>query len=81
MPAQRLCFAVLAAAAVVFKVFGVDPVAGADRPNILWITCEDMSPNLGCWGDRYATTPNVDRLAAARPGDGCRLGRACCPTI
>ncbi len=34
------------------------------RPNILWITCEDMSPNLGCWGDSYARTPNIDRLAA-----------------
>ena len=35
----------------------------ADPPNILWITCEDMSPNLGCYGDTYATTPNVDRFA------------------
>ncbi len=35
----------------------------AERPNVLWITCEDMSPNLGCWGDDYATTPNIDRLA------------------
>lgn len=36
----------------------------APRPNILWITCEDMSPNLGCYGDRYATSPNLDRFAA-----------------
>ncbi len=34
-----------------------------DRPNILWITCEDISPNLGCYGDSYAVTPNLDRLA------------------
>jgi len=34
------------------------------RPNILWITCEDISPNLGCYGDRYASTPHLDRLAA-----------------
>lgn len=34
------------------------------RPNILWITCEDMSPTLGCYGDDYARTPNLDRLAA-----------------
>ncbi|MFH1266400.1 MAG: sulfatase, partial [Planctomycetota bacterium] len=34
------------------------------RPNILWITCEDMSPNLGCYGDAYAVTPNLDGLAA-----------------
>jgi N-sulfoglucosamine sulfohydrolase len=35
----------------------------ADRPNILWITAEDMSPTLGCWGDEYAYTPNIDALA------------------
>ena len=34
-----------------------------DQPNILWITAEDMSPNLGCYGDKYAVSPNIDRLA------------------
>lgn len=38
--------------------------APAARPNVLWITCEDMSPNLGCFGDKDAITPNLDRLAA-----------------
>ena len=38
--------------------------AQAQRPNILWITCEDTGPHLGCYGDRYADTPNLDRLAA-----------------
>lgn len=33
------------------------------RPNILWLTSEDMGPDLGCYGDRYATTPNLDALA------------------
>lgn len=32
-------------------------------PNILWITAEDMSATLGCYGDDYAITPNLDRLA------------------
>ncbi len=36
----------------------------SDRPNILWITVEDMSPSLGCYGDTYAATPNIDKLAA-----------------
>ena len=36
---------------------------GADRPNILWITCEDISPYLGCYGDENAVTPNLDKLA------------------
>ncbi|MDW3652264.1 MAG: sulfatase-like hydrolase/transferase [Bacteroidia bacterium] len=34
-----------------------------DRPNILWITCEDISPNLGAYGDSYAYTPHLDQLA------------------
>jgi len=34
------------------------------RPNILWITSEDNGPALGAYGDAYATTPNLDALAA-----------------
>ncbi|MDP2708183.1 MAG: sulfatase-like hydrolase/transferase, partial [Burkholderiales bacterium] len=30
----------------------------------MWITCEDISPNLGCYGDPCARTPALDRLAA-----------------
>ena len=33
-------------------------------PNILWITCEDISPYLGCYGDKNAATPNLDKLAS-----------------
>jgi arylsulfatase A-like enzyme len=33
------------------------------RPNILWITCEDIGPNLGCYGDSSAYTPILDKLA------------------
>ena len=36
---------------------------GADLPNILWVTSEDNGPHLGCYGDDYATTPNLDALA------------------
>ena len=32
-------------------------------PNILWITSEDNGPHLGCYGDSFAVTPNLDRLA------------------
>ncbi len=44
-------------------------------PNILWITCEDISPDLGCYGNPYAVTPNLDALAA----QGVRYGRAFAP--
>lgn len=33
-------------------------------PNILWLTSEDHGPQMGCYGDTLATTPNVDALAA-----------------
>lgn len=37
--------------------------AAPARPNILWITAEDMSATLGCYGDDYATTPHIDAFA------------------
>ncbi|MDG1027431.1 MAG: sulfatase [Flavobacteriaceae bacterium] len=33
-------------------------------PNILWITVEDISTNLGCYGDSLAYTPTLDALAS-----------------
>lgn len=39
-------------------------LVAADRPNVLWITNEDHGPHMGCYGDDYATTPNIDDLAA-----------------
>ncbi len=55
----------VAASALVMLVFGVghSRAPAVDRPNVLWITAEDMSPTLGCYGDSYARTPNIDALA------------------
>lgn len=33
------------------------------KPNILFMIAEDMCPNLGCYGDPDAITPNLDALA------------------
>jgi N-sulfoglucosamine sulfohydrolase len=35
-----------------------------ERPNVVWITSEDNSCYLGCYGDPQAVTPNLNRLAA-----------------
>ena len=42
------------------------------RPNVLLITSEDNGPEIGCYGDPYAQTPNLDKLAAA----GARFANA-----
>jgi len=47
-------------------------VRAAELPNILWITSEDNGPHLGCYGDEYAVTPNLDALATR----GLRYTRA-----
>src|SRR5688572_5196231 len=36
----------------------------APRPNIVFIGAEDLSPDLGCYGNKFAQTPNLDRLAS-----------------
>ena len=37
--------------------------ADKQRPNILMIVAEDMSPRVGVYGDALAKTPSIDRLA------------------
>jgi N-sulfoglucosamine sulfohydrolase len=44
----------------------------AQRPNILWLIAEDFGPQLGAYGTREVSSPNLDRLAA----DGVRYTRA-----
>ena len=46
--------------------------APADSPNIIWLVSEDTSPDLACYGDPNARTPNLDRLAA----EGVRFSNA-----
>lgn len=47
------------------------PRASSPRPNILWISAEDISPSLRCYGDDYAVTPHLDRFAS----EGMRFTR------
>jgi N-sulfoglucosamine sulfohydrolase len=47
--------------------------AAEQRPNILWLIAEDMSPDaVGCYGGVQAWTPNLDKMAA----DGVRYTKA-----
>ncbi len=44
------------------------------RPNVLLICVDDLKPVLGCYGDKIAKSPNIDRLA----GQGVLFESAYC---
>ncbi len=48
------------------------PLHADERPNFVLIIADDVSPDLGCYGDRGVRTPNLDRLAKT----GLKLERA-----
>lgn len=39
-------------------------VEAAERPNILWLSAEDINAHFGCYGDPHAITPHLDALAS-----------------
>ncbi len=45
-----------------------------EKPNVLLILVDDLKPALGCYGDKTAKTPSIDRLAAS----GMRFDLAYC---
>jgi len=56
---MRLCI-------VLLFVLSPSLLAAAERPNILWIFSEDLSPYMGCYGDKInrGHTPAIDKLAS-----------------
>lgn len=57
-------------------------IVRAEPLNVLFIAIDDLRPALGCYGDKTAITPNMDRLAKS----GTLFNRAycqqavCCPS-
>ena len=49
---------------LIFLSVAISHIHATELPNILWLTSEDNGPHLGCYGDKYADTPNLDGLAA-----------------
>lgn len=57
----------------VMGALAVMPTFADQRPNILYIMCDDMGyGDLHCYGQQYIATPNIDRLAA----EGMRFTQA-----
>jgi arylsulfatase A-like enzyme len=57
---------------------GLLPAAARDKTNMILILADDLGArDLGCYGNRYFATPNIDRLAA----EGARFTNAyaACP--
>jgi arylsulfatase A-like enzyme len=54
-----------------------------EKPNILWITIEDTSPQfIGCYGNKDARTPVIDKLAqeGVRFTNAFSTGTVCSPS-
>lgn len=64
-------FVAAAVTCTLIVMIGQNAVA-ADRPNIVWLSCEDISAHIGCYGDPHAITPNIDKLAT----EGVKYTRA-----
>ncbi|HEY1108198.1 MAG TPA: sulfatase [Opitutaceae bacterium] len=58
-----------------FFLVGASLRGAVDRPNILFLVSEDNGPEIGAYGDPYARTPYLDRLAS----EGIRFDRAFVP--
>ncbi len=60
---MRLTVLLVALGVIIFSC-STNKKEADNSPNIIWLVAEDISPALGCYGDTYATTPNIDKLAS-----------------
>jgi len=72
--AARFIAAWLILGSVVGTVVGT--ARAESRKNVILVVCDDLSPDLGCYGNRAIRTPHLDRLAA----ESVRMTHAFCTT-
>ena len=68
---------------LILFLFLVNHVFAQQKPNILWITIEDTSPQfIGCYGNPDARTPVIDKLAeqGVRFTNAFSTGTVCSPS-
>jgi len=67
-----MCFTIISCGLA--GCFARSIVASEKQPNVLFMISDDLNNMLGCYGDKQAKTPNIDRLAAR----GVRFDRSYC---
>ncbi|NQU51972.1 MAG: sulfatase [Bacteroidetes bacterium] len=68
---------------ILVLIFSVGFSFAQQKPNILWITIEDTSPQfIGCYGNSNARTPVIDKLAeeGVRFTNAFSTGTVCSPS-
>ncbi len=80
MKVKILIFSLLAIAALSLRFYQKEELP---KPNILWVTIEDTSPQfIGCYGNQDASTPVIDKLAeeGVRFTNAFSTGTVCSPS-
>ena len=72
--AVSICLGLTSVLSVAQPVASAVAAERTARPNVVLICVDDLKPLLGCYGDRFAKTPHLDRLAAR----SVRFERAYC---
>jgi choline-sulfatase len=68
------CRAVVVFFLAALALLGGAPLPGAERPNVLFLICDDLNCDLGCYGHPMVRSPHIDGLAAR----GVRFEQAYC---
>jgi arylsulfatase A-like enzyme len=71
IPGRRLLLGVVA---VSLGALDFGELSVAAKPNVLFLICDDLNCNLGCYGHPLVKSPNIDRLAQR----GVRFDNAYC---
>ena len=72
--AHRLLLTIATVTAAAPFGLSEQPAHAAERPNVLFLICDDLNCDLGCYGHPLVRTPHIDKLAQR----GVRFDRAYC---